>query len=218
MTEDSFIYSFTLNYNPQPLGNAPVVRTAKTAVIVECHYQRCEDSMALIKQNTQKIVQYVCYVNPLAMNYRMKSAVLGAPCSVGFCLVCCLIEHVLSLRKSNVSSLPLDPVWNPFSAVKVAEEFLYFTLKLMTGNSKTNVYIFSYYVYQHYLIVLSCCTDNWLYERPSYQYFLGDIINIEATVKQYHHIPLRVYVDTCVATLSRDANSNPRYVFIENHG
>ncbi|XP_028263654.1 zona pellucida sperm-binding protein 3-like isoform X2 [Parambassis ranga] len=134
MTEDSFVYSFTLSYNPQPLGNAPVVRTAKTAVIVECHYP----------------------------------------------------------RKSNVSSLPIDPVWTPFSAVKVAEEFLYFTLKLMT--------------------------DNWVYERPSYQYFLGDIINIEATVKQYHHIPLRVYVDTCVATLSPDANSNPRYVFIENHG
>lgn len=134
MSEESLIYTFTLNYNPQPLAGSPVVRTSKAAVIVECHYP----------------------------------------------------------RKHNVSSLPLDPLWIPFSAVKVAEEFLYFTLKLMT--------------------------DDWQYERPSYQYFLGDIINIEAVVKQYFHVPLRVYVDRCVATLSPDMNSNPRYAFIENHG
>uniref|UniRef100_UPI0037E7D49B zona pellucida sperm-binding protein 3-like n=1 Tax=Semicossyphus pulcher TaxID=241346 RepID=UPI0037E7D49B len=134
MTEDSLIYTFTLNYSPQPLGSSQVVRTSGAAVIVECHYP----------------------------------------------------------RKHNVSSLPLDPLWIPFSAVKVAEEFLYFTLRLMT--------------------------DDWQYERPSYQYFLGDMINIEATVKQFFHTPLRVYVDNCVANLVPDANSNPRYAFIENHG
>nr|XP_020468359.1 zona pellucida sperm-binding protein 3-like [Monopterus albus] len=132
MTENSLIYTFTVNYNPQPLGNAPVVRTSKAAVHVECHYP----------------------------------------------------------RKHNVSSLPLDPLWVPFAAVKVAEEFLYFSMKLMT--------------------------DDWQYVRPSYQYYLGDIINIEASVKQYFHAYLRVFVDYCVATLSHDDNSNPRYVFIEN--
>lgn len=40
MTGDSFIYTFTLNYNPQPLGDSPVIRTDKAAVVVECHYQR----------------------------------------------------------------------------------------------------------------------------------------------------------------------------------
>ncbi|KAG7239384.1 hypothetical protein INR49_029239 [Caranx melampygus] len=134
MFEDSLVYTFTLNYNPQPVGDSNVVRTSKAAVIVECHYP----------------------------------------------------------RKHNVSSKPLDPLWIPFSAVKVAEEFLYFTLRLMT--------------------------DDWQYERPSYQYFLGDIINIEAAVKQFFHVPLRVYVDSCVATLSPEPNSNPRYGFIENHG
>lgn len=43
MTEDYLIYTFTLNYNPQPLGSAPVVRTSKAAVIVECHYPRYVD-------------------------------------------------------------------------------------------------------------------------------------------------------------------------------
>lgn len=134
MTKDSLIYTFVLNYDPKPVGGAPVVRTSKAAVYVECHYP----------------------------------------------------------RKHNVSSLPLDPLWIPFSAVKVAEEFLYFTLKLMT--------------------------DDWQHERPSYQFFLGDMVKIEAVVKQYFHVPLRVYVDSCVATLSPDINSSPRYAFIENHG
>lgn len=95
-------------------------------------------------------------------------------------------------RKHNVSIGPIDPLWIPFSAVKVAEEFLYFTLQLMT--------------------------DDFQFQRPSYQYFLGDLISIEASVMQYLHVPLRVYVDSCVATLSPDPNSSPRYAFIENHG
>ncbi|XP_037110021.1 uncharacterized transmembrane protein DDB_G0289901-like isoform X19 [Syngnathus acus] len=92
-------------------------------------------------------------------------------------------------RHHNVSSLPLDPQWIPFSAVRVAEEFLYFTLTLRT--------------------------DDWMYERPRYQYYLGDMIRIEASVRQYHHVPLRVFVESCTATLSPDMNSSPRYTFLE---
>ncbi|XP_006789538.1 zona pellucida sperm-binding protein 3-like [Neolamprologus brichardi] len=131
MTGDSFIYTFTLNYNPQPVGDSAVIRTNKAAVVVECHYQ----------------------------------------------------------RKHNVSSLALDPLWVPYSVAKMAQEFLYFTLTLMT--------------------------EDWKNERPSNQYFLGDEINFEVSVMQYHHVPLRVYVDKCVATVSADATSSPRYAFIE---
>lgn len=60
------------------------------------------------------------------------------------------------------------------------------------------------------------CTADFQYERPSYQYYLGDIINIEATVMLYYHVPLRVYVERCVATLSPETNSNPNYVFLES--
>lgn len=60
--------------------------------------------------------------------------------------------------------------------------------------------------------------DDWSYERPSNSYFLGDIINIEASVKVYNHVPLRVFVDRCVATQVPDVNALPRYLFIENHG
>ncbi|XP_051951398.1 zona pellucida sperm-binding protein 3-like [Xyrauchen texanus] len=95
-------------------------------------------------------------------------------------------------RLQNVSSNILMPSWVPFAATKVSEDVLVFSLKLMTG--------------------------DWMFERPSNQYFLGQFINIEASVKQYNHVPLRVFVDDCVATTVPDVNSIPRYSFIENHG
>lgn len=51
MTDDYLIYTFTLNYNPQPLGGVPVVRTSKAAVIVECHYPRYVDQLQVWQTN-----------------------------------------------------------------------------------------------------------------------------------------------------------------------
>ncbi|KAM8891203.1 zona pellucida sperm-binding protein 3-like [Spinachia spinachia] len=133
-TEEAIIYTFTMNYDPRPVGSTPVVRTDQAPVIVECHYP----------------------------------------------------------RKHNVSSLALHPDWEAFSAVRMAQEFLYFTLRLMT--------------------------DDFQHERSSSQYFLGDTINIEATVRQFFHVPLRIYIESCVATVSADATSSPRYAFIDNNG
>ncbi|XP_051954013.1 zona pellucida sperm-binding protein 3-like [Xyrauchen texanus] len=95
-------------------------------------------------------------------------------------------------RLQNVSSNVLMPNWVPFAATRVSEDVLVFSLKLMT--------------------------DDWMFERPSNQYFLGQFINIEASVKQYNHVPLHIFVDDCVATAVADVNSVPRYSFIENHG
>ncbi|NP_001025291.1 zona pellucida sperm-binding protein 3a.2 precursor [Danio rerio] len=95
-------------------------------------------------------------------------------------------------RKHNVSSSALLPAWTPYAATAVAEDVLVFSLKLMT--------------------------DDWMYERPTNVFFLGDIFNIEASVSQYNHVPLRVFVDSCVATATPDVNAAPLYSFIENHG
>uniref|UniRef100_A0A671M838 Zona pellucida sperm-binding protein 3 n=1 Tax=Sinocyclocheilus anshuiensis TaxID=1608454 RepID=A0A671M838_9TELE len=95
-------------------------------------------------------------------------------------------------RFYNVNSNALRPAWVPFSSTEVGEEVLLFTLKLMM--------------------------DDWSYQRPSNLYFLGDVINIEASGKVYNHVPLRVFVDRCVATQVPDVNAVPRYSFIENHG
>uniref|UniRef100_A0A8C2JN31 Zona pellucida sperm-binding protein 3 n=1 Tax=Cyprinus carpio TaxID=7962 RepID=A0A8C2JN31_CYPCA len=97
-------------------------------------------------------------------------------------------------RLRNVSSNILLPTWVPFAATKVAEDVLVFSLRLVT--------------------------DDWMFERPSNQYFLGQFLKLEASVKQYNHVPLRIFVDSCVATAAPvvNATTTPRYSFIENHG
>ncbi|KAK1795991.1 hypothetical protein P4O66_009090 [Electrophorus voltai] len=96
------------------------------------------------------------------------------------------------VRKHNVSSNALQPTWMPYASTEVAEDFLVFSLRLMT--------------------------DDWKFERPSNVYFLGEVMNIEASVTQFHHVPLRVFVDNCVASASHNMKADPRYSFIENHG
>ncbi|XP_041854154.1 zona pellucida sperm-binding protein 3-like [Melanotaenia boesemani] len=95
-------------------------------------------------------------------------------------------------RKHDVSSGLLKPTWIPFTDSKYSEESLYFSLQLMT--------------------------DDWQLPRPSSQFLLGDIMKFEASVKQFHHVPLRVNVDSCVATVVPNADTVPRYSFLGNSG
>ncbi|XP_066497859.1 zona pellucida glycoprotein 3e isoform X2 [Hoplias malabaricus] len=95
-------------------------------------------------------------------------------------------------RLHNVSSNALLPAWIPYASTEFGQEHLVFSLRLMM--------------------------DDWVYERPSNQYYLGDLINIEASVMQYYHVPLRLFVDRCVATAVPDVNAVPRYPFIDNYG
>uniref|UniRef100_A0A3Q1FFM0 Zona pellucida sperm-binding protein 3 n=1 Tax=Acanthochromis polyacanthus TaxID=80966 RepID=A0A3Q1FFM0_9TELE len=134
MSEDSFIYIFTLFYTPSPLGDSPIIRTVDFSISIQCHYQ----------------------------------------------------------RKHDVSSGLLKPTWTPFSGTKVSDENLYFSLRLMT--------------------------DDWQFPRPSAQFLLGDKMRFEASVKQFHHIPLRVTVDSCVASVAPNIDTVPRYAFLGNKG
>ena len=127
-----------------------------------------------------------------------------------------------------MSSLALDPMFTPFSAIKVSEELLYFTFVLKTGGCKTLtlieaitnnqfIYIDNAITYGYaFQLCKSLCADDWVYERPSYQFYLGDMMHLEVIVKQFMHVPLRVFVDYCVAEAS--PGSPPEYVFIDNHG
>ncbi|XP_008299387.1 zona pellucida sperm-binding protein 3-like [Stegastes partitus] len=94
-------------------------------------------------------------------------------------------------RRYTVSSSALRPTWSPFTFVQSAHLDLDFHLRLMT--------------------------DDWNSERPSSVYFLGDTVNIEASV-DHRHLPLRLFVSSCVATLTSDVNSYPRYPFIDHQG
>ena len=60
--------------------------------------------------------------------------------------------------------------------------------------------------------------DDWQQERGSLTYFLGDPIYLEASVILSDHMPQRIYVERCVATVTPDADATLRYDFIEHHG
>lgn len=68
------------------------------------------------------------------------------------------------------------------------------------------------------LVFFNIGLEDWQSQRPSNVFFLNDVIHIEAAVLQAHHVPLRVYVDNCVATANPNPNSQPRHPFINNHG
>ncbi|NXK46480.1 ZP3 protein, partial [Chauna torquata] len=95
-------------------------------------------------------------------------------------------------RKENVSSNAIRPTWAPFSSTLSAEERLVFSLRLMN--------------------------EDWSAERPFTGFQLGDILNIQAEVSTESHVPLRLFVDSCVAALSPDSDSSPHYAIVDFNG
>ncbi|TFK03132.1 PEX5-related protein [Platysternon megacephalum] len=95
-------------------------------------------------------------------------------------------------RKDNVSSKAIKPTWVPFSSTLSAEERLGFSLRLMN--------------------------DDWSAERPSNGFQLWEVMHIQADVSTGNHVALRLFVDSCVATLTPDRDSSPRYAVIDFNG
>nr|XP_023853672.1 zona pellucida sperm-binding protein 3-like [Salvelinus alpinus] len=93
------------------------------------------------------------------------------------------VKRLYPSGSNNVTSNALKPTWVPFASTKVAEQQLVFSLRLMT--------------------------DDWQFERPSSVYFLGHVMRMEASIIQAHHTTLRVYVDSCGATLAPEMASTP---------
>ncbi|XP_077371086.1 zona pellucida sperm-binding protein 3-like [Festucalex cinctus] len=95
-------------------------------------------------------------------------------------------------KRYSVGGLSLRPAWIPSVSVRSAESRIDFKLRLMT--------------------------DNWLFERRSNAYFLGDPMHFEVSVMVRKHKPLRVYVEHCTATAGPDPRDALRYDFIEHNG
>ncbi|MGH0150686.1 UNVERIFIED_CONTAM: hypothetical protein FKN15_025670 [Acipenser sinensis] len=78
-----------------------------------------------------------------------------------------------------------------------------------SSDSVANTVLFS--------IQLQDC-DNWRGPRVSNVIYLGDILHVEASVAVDNHVPLRLYVDSCIATLSDNKDSKPRYAIVDKLG
>ncbi|XP_058053193.1 oocyte-secreted protein 3 [Ahaetulla prasina] len=90
----------------------------------------------------------------------------------------------------NVSSSELRPTWVPFTSTVMDHQSLVFALEIYD--------------------------NSWSQLMPHPTYYLGDFINIQASVRKDNHVPLRIYVDECVARPS--AESSVKYEVITNHG
>ncbi|XP_024863805.1 zona pellucida sperm-binding protein 3 [Kryptolebias marmoratus] len=94
-------------------------------------------------------------------------------------------------RRFSVSSGALRPTWTPLVSVHSARLGLDFALRLMT--------------------------DDWTDERNSPIYFMDQTVNIQASL-DHRHPPLRLFAAGCMATLTPDVTSEPRYAFIDRQG
>lgn len=65
---------------------------------------------------------------------------------------------------------------------------------------------------------LQLMTDDWRSVAPNGAFYLGDTLHLQASYTGPESERKRLFIDSCVATLSPDATSVPRYYFIENHG
>ncbi|XP_029309659.1 zona pellucida sperm-binding protein 3-like [Cottoperca gobio] len=95
-------------------------------------------------------------------------------------------------KRYSVDAISLQPTWVSSVSTVSANDQIDFSLLLMT--------------------------DDWQFERRSYSYFLGDSILFQVSAIIGNHLPLRVYVDHCVATATPDAEATLRYDFIEHYG
>uniref|UniRef100_A0A3Q2G9Z0 Zona pellucida sperm-binding protein 3 n=1 Tax=Cyprinodon variegatus TaxID=28743 RepID=A0A3Q2G9Z0_CYPVA len=93
------------------------------------------------------------------------------------------------LFNANLDSFHIDPSWIHFSPLISSSTF---NLSLISP------------------------PDDWMHERGANVFYLGEPIHLEASVRVGHHMGLRVFLSSCVATLQPDANSDPKYSFIEN--
>ncbi|XP_012732012.2 zona pellucida sperm-binding protein 3 [Fundulus heteroclitus] len=95
-------------------------------------------------------------------------------------------------RRYSVDGISMIPTWVPFVSIDSVDDQIHFNLQIMS--------------------------DDWQIERGSHTFFVGDPIHFEVSVVMGHHMPLRVYVDHCVATATPDAEAALRYDFIDHYG
>ncbi|XP_058426534.1 zona pellucida sperm-binding protein 3 [Diceros bicornis minor] len=95
-------------------------------------------------------------------------------------------------RQGNVSSQAILPTWVPFRTTMFSEEKLVFSLQLME--------------------------KDWGAEKRSPTFQLGEIAHLQADVHTGSHVPLRLFVDHCVATLTPDRNTSPYHTIVDFHG
>lgn len=128
----------------------------------------------------------------------------------------------MSRRKYTVSSGELRPTWTPHISVQSTHLQLDFRLRLMTSEftraeSNVSPQQTAGKEEKHKKKIFFALPGDWSSERKFPVYFMGETVNMEASV-DHPNPSLRLYVGSCVATLTPDVTSHPRYPFIDHRG
>lgn len=120
-------------------------------------------------------------------------------------------------RQGNVSSQAILPTWVPFRTTVFSEEKLVFSLHLMEGKQGglAGVLAGRALAVSHSWL---CPSENWSAKKRSPTFQLGDIAHLQAEVHTGSHVPLRLFVDHCVATPTPDRNTSPYHTIVDFHG
>ncbi|XP_006859741.1 PREDICTED: zona pellucida sperm-binding protein 3 [Chrysochloris asiatica] len=95
-------------------------------------------------------------------------------------------------RQVNVSSWAVLPTWVPFRTTVLFEEKLPFSLRLME--------------------------EDWSTEKRTPTFQLGDTAHLQAEVHVGNHMPLRLFVDHCVATPTPGRTASTHHTIVDFHG
>ncbi|XP_033048512.1 zona pellucida sperm-binding protein 3 isoform X2 [Trachypithecus francoisi] len=60
--------------------------------------------------------------------------------------------------------------------------------------------------------------ENWNAEKRSPTFHLGNAAHLQAEIHTGSHVPLRLFVDHCVATPTPDQNASPYHIIVDFHG
>lgn len=121
-------------------------------------------------------------------------------------------------RHGNVSSWAIQPTWVPFRTTVFSEEKLVFSLRLMEGEQSGLGGGNCWDGVLRQALTPACLAENWRAEKMTPTFQLGDRAHLQAQVHTGSHVPLRLFVDHCVATLTPDWSTSPYHTIVDFHG
>ncbi|KAM3821047.1 zona pellucida sperm-binding protein 3-like [Vipera latastei] len=159
-----------------------------------CHYSVANESATLI---IFKVELHECLQNVQVLDFVLYNVSLyyKPDSASNLATVKSVEEFPITCHypwKNNASSNAIQTSGVPFTSAMFEEGKQYFSLRLMT--------------------------DDWQAEKDSTAYFLGEDLHVQADIRKGSHLPLRLFIDTCMVTSKPDGDSDPQYKILDFHG
>lgn len=117
-----------------------------------------------------------------------------------------------------MSSWAILPTWVPFRTTVFSEEKLVFSLRLMEGEKGGRAGRAAGRESSGHPSPRLCLSEDWSADKMTPTFQLGDRAHLQAQVHTGSHVPLRLFVDHCVATPTPDWNTSPSHTVVDFHG